>query len=117
MVDRMRSEICGTSALPRVATEIVWRARSIVTASRVGSSAKACATDRARHGALRSCVVSDSETALMVRSVILYHKSLGRTKRKLNEWPGLDAGQNSSAQEGNTSARGFETQWRCLKGP
>ena len=46
--DVMRSVSRGTSARPSVATEIFWRARSIVTASSAGSSASVSATERAR---------------------------------------------------------------------
>src|SRR5438477_7320907 len=44
-----RSESFSGSDLPSVASEIVWRARLIVTASRDGSSASASTTDRAKH--------------------------------------------------------------------
>ena len=44
----MRSLNWGSTGLPRVATEIVRRARLIVTASRDGSRARASATERAR---------------------------------------------------------------------
>src|ERR1051325_9271390 len=44
----MRSASWGTSVRPSVATEIVWRARSMVTASSAGSLARASATERVR---------------------------------------------------------------------
>src|SRR4029077_3797517 len=46
----IRSATRGPSVWPSVATEMVLRTRLMVTASRVGSSARAVATERARHG-------------------------------------------------------------------
>ena len=45
----MRSVSLGTSVRPSVATEIVCRARLMVTASSAGFSARASTTERAKH--------------------------------------------------------------------
>src|SRR5258706_12844836 len=76
----MRSVSLGTSVLPRVATEMVCRARLIVTASRAGSSARASTTERARHFAgSASRSVSDSVVTLINHLRHLYHIKGGWT--------------------------------------
>ena len=64
MVELIRSVSLGTSVWPRVATEMVCRPRSMVTASSEGFSASASATERARHfAAALSFATSDSKLA------------------------------------------------------
>src|SRR5437870_4896930 len=62
---RMRSVRLGTSVLPIVATEIVWRSGLKVTASRAGFSARTLTTERATQSVGSVSEISGSDGRLM----------------------------------------------------
>ena len=76
-VAAIRSGTWGSDSLPRVATEMVRRARSTVTASSEGSRARASATDRARQcgvstffpGSEESFMTTDAGTSVRAAPV------------------------------------------------
>ncbi len=84
IVVRMRSVICGTSAFPMVATEMVSSSGLIVTASSAGSWENSSSTERARH--LSSSTVAECECScddpILVQSPIKSHGNRVMTKEK-----------------------------------
>src|SRR6185437_16284999 len=82
----------GSSALPRVATEIFWRERSMVMASREGSLLNASTTERARQADLSGGGTTGGSLVRLITLSVLMCNTGQRAQRREN-WGGEPAAQ------------------------